>query len=294
MPPDCVEFNGIDEYGLGMYLLDGDSRCGGFATLDASSLSQKSLVKTEFGILDLRAVGENRWLCACSDGSVKVFENSTVSASIKVSELPGATERVIMGIDGSRGSWASLSTGGELSWFALDEGRVTRSVQAHARDFESWTVGVHTGLGLTATGSDDCRMCLWSSESGEAIHVDRKEHSMGITSFHFEGDHVLMSGSYDEKVRFWDLRNLARPTKVVKVGGGVWRIRKLLDQYLIAACYGGAEAWDSEFGERLCLFDKHESMVYGISSDQVGSVVSCSFYDKKVHKWSHERLKYSC
>lgn len=294
-PPDCVEFNGLDEYALGMYQLDGTTRSGGLVRLDASTLSQKSLLLTDYGILDLRAVPGNRWLCACSDGTVKLIENEEV-CSLKVSELTGATEQVIMGIDGSGESWASLSTGGELTWFSMNDGaaRVTRSVQAHSRDFESWSVGVHAGVGLTVTGSDDCRMCLWSSKSGESVHVDRKEHSMGVTSFHFESENVLLSGSYDEKVRFWDLRNLSHPTRVVRVGGGVWRMRRLADQYLIAACYGGAEVWDADFNERLYHFDKHESMVYGISTDHVGSVISCSFYDKKVYKWTHDRIKYSC
>ena len=118
---------------------------------------------------------------------------------------------------------------------------------------------------------------------------------MGVTSFRFEGENKLISGSYDEKIRVWDLRNLAKPTHTVKVGGGVWRIKQVAasQQYLIAACYGGAEVWNADLTERVCNFEDHKSMVYGITTDQLGSIVTCSFYDKMVHKWSNERIRYS-
>jgi WD40 repeat protein len=299
MPPDCVEFNG-EVYGLGMYYLDGDHRSGGLVTLDKDSLQVRMMMKQDYGILDLRSLGGDKWVCACSDGSVKIVDGAKglVDDSVRVaSESSGIIEQVIMGLDGHGDSWASISTRGELAWFSLTEERcqLRRKIQAHSSSFESWAVGLHAGKGLTVTGSDDCRMYLWATDTGERVHADLKEHSMGVTSFRFEGDHKLISGSYDENLRVWDLRNLAKPTHTVKVGGGVWRIKQLAEskQYLIAACYGGAEVWDSHLTERVCHFDEHKSMVYGITTDQIGSIVTCSFYDKMVSRWSHDRIRYS-
>lgn len=57
-------------------------------------------------------------------------------------------------------------------------------------------------------------------------------------------EHCLVSGSYDEKARVWDLRNLSRPTSTVEVpcAGGVWRLKwhPTHKALLAAACmYGG-------------------------------------------------------
>jgi hypothetical protein len=54
----------------------------------------------------------------------------------------------------------------------------------------------------------------------------------------------VLTGSYDEMARVWDLRNLSRPTAVAEVpcGGGVWRLKwhPTHPGMLAAACmYGG-------------------------------------------------------
>ena len=54
----------------------------------------------------------------------------------------------------------------------------------------------------------------------------------------------VVTGSYDEMSRVWDLRNLSRPTAVAEVpcGGGVWRLKwhPMHPGMLAAACmYGG-------------------------------------------------------
>lgn len=54
----------------------------------------------------------------------------------------------------------------------------------------------------------------------------------------------VLTGSYDERARVWDLRNLSRPTAVAEVpcGGGVWRLKwhPTHPGMLAAACmYGG-------------------------------------------------------
>ena len=65
---------------------------------------------------------------------------------------------------------------------------------------------------------------------------------MGVTSFSFDpfDSNYFTSGSYDETLRFWDLRNLKPRNSVLheeKLGGGVWRIKNHQSESLLGcAC----------------------------------------------------------
>lgn len=85
------------------------------------------------------------------------------------------------------------------------------------------------------SGSDDCSFKGWdirlpnstvSASSSDqpapqqsAIFSNRKSHSAGVTciSSHPRQDHVLVTGSYDEHVRLWDLRMIQRPVETCQV-----------------------------------------------------------------------------
>ena len=290
--PDCVEYDkSSDVFAVGMYELEDDRRRGGVKCIklnDAGNLVEDWQLLTDFGVLDLRWTNDSSMVCACSDGSVRLIKpaaQSDVSSQLRVSESTDH-KGVVMGVDGADGSYATLTTGGSLSFLNLNEkGFIeTGRVQAHNSMFESWSVAKNNNT--IVTGSDDCCMNFWDLRTFEKAATNSKAHSMGVTAYLFRDEFNLLSGSYDDQLREWDIRNISQPVKIAATRGGIWRIKKYKEeQILIAACYGGAEIWDKDLSFRLREFDDHKSMVYGISSDQLGHIVSCSFYDNLVCKW---------
>lgn len=100
---------------------------------------------------------------------------------------------------------------------------------------------------------------------------------------------------------------MKNPTSEVKVDGGVWRLKWMEDDHLLAACmHGGASVIDakcfnsSKTPQVTLRYTRHASMVYGIdwcrhpqaiwtsSSSYVDQkcVATCSFYDRALHLWN--------
>ena len=111
-------------------------------------------------------------------------------------------------------------------------------------------------------------------------------------------EYILFSGSYDENLNTWDIRNVKNPLKTLKMGGGVWRIRQLTStenaptsKILATACmHAGFKLLDKT--EMKILTDyEHESLAYGIEfksldSDNTITLASCSFYDHTLKIWN--------
>jgi diphthamide biosynthesis protein 7 len=128
---------------------------------------------------------------------------------------------------------------------------------------------------------------------------------MGVTAIqsspHIE--HVLATGSYDERFRIWDTRSMRTPLTEVETGGGIWRIKwhpTRKDTLLSASMHAGAFVINMNGGlidgsdETLkCTitdeFLDHKSMAYGgdwqYGTDQ-DLIATCSFYDHILHLWT--------
>lgn len=91
-----------------------------------------------------------------------------------------------------------------------------------------------------------------------------------------DSENMMITGSYDEKIRIWDKRNLSKETKSICVNGGPWRIKQykvnfiFSQDYLLAACMrGGAyiieNKLDSDELKVACRNEDHggENLVYG-------------------------------
>ena len=163
------------------------------------------------------------------------------------------------------------------------------------------------GTNVVISGGDDCTMKLWDVRSGlfqPLAKVGNAEFEAGVTavSYHSTMDHIFAVGSYDEVVRFYDVRSLKNPLGRVNVGGGVWRIRwhpNIGGRILIGAMHGGCRIVNADdfTDPRIeSQFTKHESMAYGadwLFGDMKGGddgessshAASCSFYDRRVCLW---------
>jgi hypothetical protein len=79
---------------------------------------------------------------------------------------------------------------------------------------------------------------------------------MGITSLIFpknEPNH-LISGSYDQKLRLWDIRNMKDSVTELDCKGGIWRIREMGKVFGIADSFG-------QCGEVVEFIDKSECKI---------------------------------
>jgi diphthamide biosynthesis protein 7 len=157
------------------------------------------------------------------------------------------------------------------------------------------------------SGGDDCKMKIWDLRSSchKPIHcIGDEEFGAGVTtvSYHPSLEHVFCSGSYDESIRFWDMRKLdgGEPLARIHVGGGVWRAKwhpMLIERLLVAAMHGGCRIVDipSLDGRSDCepeivrKFVGHKSMAYGADwiylDGHYEASASCSFYDRQAFIW---------
>ena len=190
---------------------------------------------------------------------------------------------------------------------------------------EVWTVcfasnrHYNTYADTVISGGDDCIMKLWdlrlcNNDSPTKPIATKKNFEAGVTtiSYHPSLEHIFAVGSYDEVVRFWDMRKLAEPFGTVHVGGGVWRLKwhpKHEDRILVGAMHGGcrivemsgpiregSSSEDDSFDlSSLSInvvkeFTEHQSMAYGADwiheeNGVYDAAASCSFYDRQAFIW---------
>lgn len=116
---------------------------------------------------------------------------------------------------------------------------------------------------------------------------------------------MLLTGSYDEFVRVWDLRSLSRPVveSCLCLGGGVWRLKHhpQIPGLVLAACMHNGFAIVKIDGDKINIletYNKHGSLAYGADWQRAGepveqgsvasvsaSVATCSFYDCLLRIW---------
>jgi WD40 repeat protein len=81
--------------------------------------------------------------------------------------------------------------------------------------------------GLIYSGSDDSSWKAWDLRSNcsgaeqSPVWVNRRTHGAGVTSItsHPRHQHVVVTGSYDEYARVWDMRMASRPVSTAEVRG---------------------------------------------------------------------------
>ncbi|KAH7427840.1 hypothetical protein KP509_10G062800 [Ceratopteris richardii] len=199
----------------------------------------------------------------------------------------------------------------------------------NAHDFGAWCIEYDTWRpGILYSGGDDCHFCAWDIRQGlsQPIFREKRAHSMGVCSIQSNplNEHLLVTGSYDEKLRLWDTRILKQPImeKDLGLGGGVWKVKwnPFHKDLLLAACMHNGfmvvRVKDHEF----CVvmeYKKHASLAYGVdwfkglqegtATESVHNnamlmteksscvehhvstlplVASCSFYDRSLHIWN--------
>lgn len=193
-------------------------------------------------------------------------------------------------------------SGGHVTlWRLTSDTSLQLVTRIHGHGFEAWTVCLSKhDTNIFYSGGDDCKLNCYDvrvSEGGP-VRSNKSEHSMGVTSMVCDQrhDNILLTGSYDEHVRVWDIRNIKYSQESWSVGGGVWRLKPHPDNpdtVLVAAMHDGFKVLDK--GEVTKEYRQHESLAYGadwvtkcsLDNKNVQFVATCSFYDKLFKVWSY-------
>jgi diphthamide biosynthesis protein 7 len=186
-----------------------------------------------------------------------------------------------------------------------EEGLEIVSVLA-GHSYEAWTCCFSKhDPNLLYSGGDDCVFNFYDLrvDSKGPVKKNSKTHLMGVTSMvsntqaSCEREWELWTGSYDETVRLWDVRNMRGEVGSVGVGGGVWRIKQRGTRLLVGAMHNGFKVIEGQ--DIVEEYDEHESLAYGadwvkgmeIEVDNVAHdvIATCSFYDHLLKVWSVPR-----
>ncbi|XP_039007780.1 diphthine methyltransferase homolog [Hibiscus syriacus] len=129
----------------------------------------------------------------------------------------------------------SISVGhsdGSVSIITTAESGIEKFQEWKEHDFELWTTcfDIHQPQ-LVYKGSDDCKFSCWDirDSPSERVFQNPKVHKMGVCFIAKSptDPNTILTGSFDEYLRVWDLRSISRPVNEASVclGGGVWRIK---------------------------------------------------------------------
>ncbi|EFJ44236.1 hypothetical protein VOLCADRAFT_95451 [Volvox carteri f. nagariensis] len=179
---------------------------------------------------------------ALADGTVRCLEAVAASDDMPAekaqaqlrqrSEVAACSSGMCLSLD-----W-QVAAGSEQARIAVSNSTGTLSlIQTHS-GFEPLQENI------IFSGADDCYFKAYDirSDPSAPVFADRRTHKAGIctVSPHPTQRHVVATGSYDEYVRLWDMRNTSKPfiLSQLNTSGGNWRLRwhPHDPQLLLAAC----------------------------------------------------------
>jgi len=176
---------------------------------------------------------------------------------------------------------------GKVHVYKYSESNTESTHEYTGHGYEAWTCCFSASdSNLIYSGGDDCSLNCYDLRMDGVARKNTKIHTMGVTAMLADrnSEHCLFTGSYDERLRCWDERNLKRDVWEANVGGGVWRIKQKDDKLLIGAMHGGFVVVQGQ--DIIKRYTEHESLAYGadwISSDVAAT---CSFYDHVLNVWN--------
>ncbi|XP_071722796.1 uncharacterized protein [Rutidosis leptorrhynchoides] len=184
---------------------------------------------------------------------------------------------------------------------SLAESQLETVQEWKAHDFEVWTTSfdIHQP-DLVYTGSDDCKFSCWDLRDGPSklAFQNSNVHKMGVCCIVKSPDepNTVLTGSYDEILRVWDVRSTSKPVNESSIclGGGVWRIKyhPHVQGSVLAACmhngFAIVKIGDKE-AQVVETYSKHDSLAYGADWQKgernTSVIATCSFYDKLLRIW---------
>ncbi|XP_050298245.1 diphthine methyltransferase isoform X2 [Anthonomus grandis grandis] len=251
--------------------------------------------------LDTAAVLDQKWCPNLINGlpilgvvnaerSIEIykFENKHLHLYARYSFADNGSETLILSLDWSSGKYecqepqlVCSDSKGNVHLLTLTlSGELNLVRSFHSHEYEAWIVGFYYwDINVIFSGGDDS-LLLKHDMRCETPDVKIRHHQAGVTSFHSNKskEFVVASGSYDEHVHIWDIRNLKKAMSTIKMPGPLWRLKwdPFCQRFLLAAC-SYYEHKNISYGADWCFLDSTE--VKEIDSSANVIIGSCSFYD---------------
>uniref|UniRef100_A0A1I8PQF6 methylated diphthine methylhydrolase n=2 Tax=Stomoxys calcitrans TaxID=35570 RepID=A0A1I8PQF6_STOCA len=197
--------------------------------------------------------------------------------------------------EGKQNQLLTSDSKGNISLAAWSSERNLEMIRSwHAHEFEAWICAFDKwDKNLVYTGGDDTFLHVYDLRS-ETRSMVNKSHNAGVTCLlsHPKREKILLTGSYDEKLRTFDTRTMKTPLSELDLQGGIWRIKSdpvKHDLMLCACMYHNFSIVDlcNVYSPSLVgKFEEHESICYGAdwstNVDDNFYMATCSFYDHKL------------
>lgn len=267
---------------------------------------------------------------ARADGSMQLFNVSASGCEAATEPLVVLEDSILTHLTwgascdgaGTGSGLAAVGQDGSAHHLLLrEDGSLAKAARRQAHEMEVWCVEVPAGEPhLVLTGADDCRIFGWDlrvpPDAAPAVSSNQRTHEAGVTALASDPTdwRRLASGSYDERVRIFDLRALSARQPLAetsRLGDGAYHIAwhpAWPDVLAVAAMRSGLAILRCSPASEESLAStieecgryaadapegSHGSLAYGVCWQQkpLGKhgdwlAASASFYDKSVHLWS--------
>ena len=315
----CYEFDSLTNKrigGVSLFQIE-DNRFVNIPKVDNNCAVLNS--SADFGVLDIKWCNSEKFICACSDSCLRVYETSEVNESISgtinltyretSSLIVSESIEIILSLDFSDGKIISSTDKGQLYLTDIESGLCEVSGK---HESEIWTcVFSQHDSRIVFSGADDCFLNAWDTRTHKK--VAKFPHTAGVCCVQTDKrlENYVLTGCYDDKIHVFDMRFLPdlnqsllrntncewRTLKTLEIKGGPWRIKfNPEDPQLVgvAAMYEGYKLIEnlSEVGEKFSNPEETELLGYGFdwSRKDSNKFMTCSFYDKIVSLWKIQKF----
>ncbi|KAF7683673.1 Diphthine methyltransferase [Astathelohania contejeani] len=260
---DCISYDYKGNLVYGCYHHENNIREG----IICFNIEKEIFIKTS-GTFNI--IHHNNLLYAANVSDITIYNNNNNIHSI-------STQQMNTSIDIAHGIISVSQSNGFLCIY--DE-NLNKIHESNLSNDILWTTRMMDRVILV--GGEDEHLYMIDSKSNTKIKEINR--SGVVTSMLYE-DYLLYVGSYDEHVNIYDIRNY-KLLKRIKIGGGVWKITKLGDGFILACMYEGVKVYDKDW--KMIKNYKTESIAYGLSVHG-NQIAFSSFYDKIMHieEWNH-------
>ena len=254
---------------------------------------------------DLAWGPEGVLVAACADGCARLYSQTGVlHETFRLSSQ--ILTHICFGVGVEGDGLAVVGQEGKCYHLKLAADGLQKLGQQQQHDLEAWCVDVSPAEpALILSGADDGHLAAWDTRSPSAVLRNRRAHEAGVTALAFNPFNPLQvaSGSYDERLRLFDLRRLtAEPLGLTgRLGDGAYQISwhpSWCGVLAVAAMRCGFPVFSVNDGDFKPLATyasdapegAHGSLGYGVAwqfgCSEVSLAASASFYDRSVHLWS--------
>ncbi|KAK7487262.1 hypothetical protein BaRGS_00021490 [Batillaria attramentaria] len=185
-----------------------------------------------------------------------------------------------------KGGLASSDYEGTVSLWDANTGSRVKLFQEHEK--RCWSVDYNRmDPRLLASGSDDCKVKLWSSNVDHSIASLEAKANVCCVKFNPESRFHLAFGSADHCVHYYDLRHTRQPVGVFRGHKKAVSYVKFLSNHEVVSASTDSQLklWDLKRPNAICTFTGHtnEKNFVGLATD--GDYVACGSENNSLYMY---------